>query len=228
MGIAATADGCNGARAECASGGAPACGHVATDPKPSPDLAVALALPGRCLQVYRHQQRLVRDLRSPTGRLLGVLAGKTRSGPCPRRRRPAAGRRPDPCRARWRHSSPRAAPKGRRSSWPPAVPPAWSYPLHGAIQFRLHVALLDRGVDNSRSLSHATAQAGRSLRPTGATEVARDSSRRTEIAGHSSAGKAWPGENVIARIYHRPINWSCSIRLSQFCVQGNRVRLRQT
>ena len=31
--------------------------------KPSPDLAVALALPGRCLQVGfdRHQQRLVRD-----------------------------------------------------------------------------------------------------------------------------------------------------------------------
>ena len=54
---------------------------VATDPKPSPDLAVALALPGRCLQVGfdRHQQRLVRDrgLRSPTlcRRLLGVLAG---------------------------------------------------------------------------------------------------------------------------------------------------------
>ena len=52
---------------------------VATDPKPSPDLAVALALPGRCLQVGfdRHQQRLVRDrgLRSPTlcRRLLGVL-----------------------------------------------------------------------------------------------------------------------------------------------------------
>ena len=46
-------------------------------PKPSPDLAVALALPGRCLQVGfdRHQQRLVRDrgLRSPTlcRRLLG-------------------------------------------------------------------------------------------------------------------------------------------------------------
>ena len=52
---------------------------VATDPKPSPDLAVALALPGRCLQVGFDRQRLVRDrgLRSPTlcRRLLGVLAG---------------------------------------------------------------------------------------------------------------------------------------------------------
>ena len=38
---------------------------------------------------------------------------RTRSGPCPRRRRPAAGRRPDPCRARWRHSSPRPPPPQR-------------------------------------------------------------------------------------------------------------------
>ena len=61
----------------------------------------------RCLQVGfdRHQQRLVRDrgLRSPTlcRRLLGVLAGghgvERGAGQCPRRRRPAAGRRPDPC-----------------------------------------------------------------------------------------------------------------------------------
>ena len=40
-----------------------------TDPKPSPDLAVSLALPGGCLQVGLdgHQQSLVRDrgLRSP-------------------------------------------------------------------------------------------------------------------------------------------------------------------
>ena len=74
MGIGRHGGGSDGARADCsrASGGAPAAGNpdVATDPKPSPDLAVALALPGRCLQVGfdRHQQRLVRDrgLRSPT------------------------------------------------------------------------------------------------------------------------------------------------------------------
>ena len=48
-------------------------------------------------------------------------------------------------------------------------------PLHGAIQFRLHriaLALLERGVDPAGRFSHATARAGRSLRPTGATEVA--------------------------------------------------------
>ena len=85
MGIAATAAAAMGReqivlahQAEHPLAGNP---DVATDPKPSPDLAVALALPGRCLQVGfdRHQQRLVRDrgLRSPTlcRRRLGVLAG---------------------------------------------------------------------------------------------------------------------------------------------------------
>ena len=84
MGIAATAAAAMGReqivlahQAEHPLAGNP---DVATDPKPSPDLAVALALPGRCLQVGfdRHQQRLVRrGLRSPTlcRRLLGVLAG---------------------------------------------------------------------------------------------------------------------------------------------------------
>ena len=143
MGIAATAAAAMGReqivlahQAEHPLAGNP---DVATDPKPSPDLAVALALPGRCLQVGfdRHQQRLVRDrgLRSPTlCRRLLERAGRrswrrTRSGPCPRRRRPAAGRRPDPCRARWRHSSPRPPPPQRAEGLRlggPAVPPAWS------------------------------------------------------------------------------------------------------
>ena len=85
MGIAATAAAAMGReqivlahQAEHPLAGNP---DVATDPKPSPNLAVALALPGRCLQVGLdgHQQRLVRDrgLRSPTlcRLLLGVLAG---------------------------------------------------------------------------------------------------------------------------------------------------------
>ena len=60
----------------------------------------------------------------------------------PQRRRPAAGRRPDPCRARWRHSSPRPPPaqrpkvsvlasssstcmvNSRSASWRYPVPPA--------------------------------------------------------------------------------------------------------
>ena len=79
----------------------------------SPDLAVALALPGRCLgrsASIATSSAVVRDrgLRSPTlcRRRPARRAGRrswrrTRSGPCPRRLRPAAGRRPDPCRARW-------------------------------------------------------------------------------------------------------------------------------
>ena len=122
MGIAATRRQRWG-ESDCsrASGGAPACGQPGCRDRPEaePDLAVALALPGRCLQVGfdRHQQRLVRSRASVPDALPAAArrAGRrswrrTRSGPCPRRRRPAAGRRPDPCRARWRHSSPRPPP----------------------------------------------------------------------------------------------------------------------
>ena len=101
----------------------------------SPDLAVALALPGRCLQVGfdRHQQRLgprsrasVPDALPAAARRAGRRSWRrTRSGPCPRRRRPSAGRSPDPCRTRWRHSSPRPPPPQRAEGLirPPAVPP---------------------------------------------------------------------------------------------------------
>ena len=94
-------------------------------PKPSPDLAVSLALPGGCLQVGLdgHQQSLVRDrgLRSPAlcwfplsgGLLPGFHARRTRNGQNLRPHRPAGGRRPNPCRERWRHSSPRPPPPQR-------------------------------------------------------------------------------------------------------------------
>ena len=252
MGIAATAAAAMGReqivlahQAEHPLAGNP---DVATDPKPSPDLAVALALPGRCLQVGfdRHQQRLVRDrgLRSNRRfdrRLLGVLAGgnfvDSCIWPCPRRRRPAAGRRPDPCRARWRHSSPRPPPPQRADSVlasSSSTSGQLSDPLHGAIQFRLH---------SRRSLSHTTNWRDRSC--TGSSRKSRRTTSRLRATVHrwpspsGPAGKAWPGENVDERP-HLPQahqqqlssqNYrSCSgppwtLRLSQFCVQGNRVRL---
>ena len=214
MGIAATAAAAMGReqivlahQAEHPLAGNP---DVATDPKPSPDLAVALALPGRCLQVGfdRHQQRLVRRSRASVPDALPAAARRagrrswrrTRSGPCPRRRRPAAGRRPDPCRARWRHSSPRPPPPQRAEGLRLGLQQfhlhgQLSDPLHGAIQFRLHriaLALLERGGRSRRSLSHATARAGRSLRPTGATEVA--------PARHAKAAT----ENDLTLARHRP------------------------
>ena len=110
--------------------------------KPSPDLAVALALPGRMppgRASIATSMRLVRDrgLRSPTlcRRLSacwpdhGVERG---ARPCPRRRDPpqAVGQTlldAGPVAALMRRRDLRSAPKGRRSpSWPPAVPPAWS------------------------------------------------------------------------------------------------------
>ena len=163
---------------------------VATDPKPSPDLAVALALPGRCLQVGfdRHHQRLVRDrgLRSPTlCRRAARRAGRrswrrTRRGPCPRRRRPAAGRRPDPCRARWRHSSPRPPPPQRAEGLRLGLQQfhlhgQLSDPLHGAIQFRLHriaLALLERGVDPADRFLTPLLEPEDLYAHAGATEVA--------------------------------------------------------
>ena len=56
----------------------------------------------------------------------GISWRRTRNGQNPRPHRPAGGRRPNPCRERWRHSSPRPPPPQRAGSpsWPPAVPPA--------------------------------------------------------------------------------------------------------
>ena len=274
MGIAATAAAAMGReqivlahQAEHPLAGNP---DVATDPKPSPDLAVALALPGDASRSasIATQQRLVRDRGLRSRRFAGGCSAagrrswrRTRSGPCPRRRRPAAGRRPDPCRGEVAAliAATSAPPKGRRSpSWPPAVH------LHGQLSDPF-MALSSSACTGSplrclseasirRSLSHATARAGRSLRPTGATEVAparhaKAAERPHACAPPSIAGQvqracrqslAWGkrGRAKLARIYHRPINsnfllklsvmfrppWT--LRLSQFCVQGNRVRLR--
>ena len=187
---------------------------------------------------------------------------KTSPGPCPRRRRPAAGRRPDPCRARWRHSSPRPPPPQRAEGLRLGLQQfhlhgQLSDPLHGAIQFRLHriaLALLERGVDPAASLSHATARAGRSLRPTGATEVAPARHAKAAERPHACAppsiagqvpaglpakpglGKTWTSQARphLPQAHQQQLSSqnyrSCSgppwtLRLSQFCVQGNRVRL---
>ena len=125
--------------------------RIATDPKPSPDLAVALALPGRCLQVGfdRHQQRLVRDrgLRSPTlcRRLLGVLAGghgvERGAGHAPGGADPpqAVGQT-RAGRGGGTHRRDLRRPKGPKVSWPPAVPPACD-PLHGLSSSAARIAL---------------------------------------------------------------------------------------
>ena len=141
---------------------------------------------------------------------------RTRSGPCPRRRRPAAGRRPDPCRARWRHSSPRPPPpKGRRSpSWPPAVPPAWSTLRSASWRYPVPPAP-DRPL---RCLSEGVDPADRFLTPllepedlyanwrdrscTGSSRKSRRTTSRLRATVHrwpspsGPAGKACPGENV--------------------------------
>ena len=137
-----------------------------------------------------------------------------------------------------------AAPKGRRSpSWPPAdLHGQLSDPLHGAIQFRLHriaLALLERGADPADRFLAPLLRAGRSLRPTGATEVA--PARHATLARHRPSlaksqqepglGKTWtsqarphlPGAFFGLSVMQPP--WT--LRLSQFCVQGNRVRLNR-
>ena len=274
MGIAATAAAAMGReqivlahQAEHPLAGNP---DVATDPKPSPDLAVALALPGRCLQVGfdRHQQRLVRDrgLRSPTlcRRLLGVLAG----GHGVER---GAGHAPggaDPPQAVGQTRAGRGGGTHRRDLRRPAeglrlglqqfhLHGQLSDPLHGAIQFRLHriaLALLERGVDPAdRFLTPLLepedlyAQLARqklhrlvTQKPQNDLTLAR---HRPSLANSQRACRqslAWGKRGREARP-HLPQahqqqlssqNYrSCSgppwtLRLSQFCVQGNRVGMR--
>ena len=145
---------------------------------------------------------------------------------------PPTGRRPDPCRARWRHSSPRPPPPQRAEGLRlglTAVPPAWStlrsasWTLSSSACTGSPLALLERGARSRRSLSHATARAGRSLRPTGAIRRCTGSSRKSRrthltLARHRPSlaksqracrqSLAWGkrGRAKLARIYHRPIN----------------------
>ena len=183
---------------------------------------------------------------------------RTRSGPCPRRRRPAAGRRPDPCRARWRHSSPRPPPPQRAEGLRLGLqqfPPAWSTLRSASWRYpvRLHriaLALLERGVDPAdRFLTPLLepedlyAQLARqklhrlvTQKPQNDLTLARHVHRWPSPSGlPAKPGLGKRGRAKLARIYHRPINSnfllqnyrSCSgppwtLRLSQFCVQGNR------
>ena len=201
MGIAATAAAAMGReqivlahQAEHPLAGNP---DVATDPKPSPDLAVALALPGRCLQVGfdRHQQRLVRDrgLRSATlcRRLLGVLAGghgvERGAGHAPGGADPPirpvgqtrAGRGGGTHRRDLRRpKGPKVSVLASSSSTCMVNSPIRFMALSSSACTGSPLALLELRRRSRRSLSHATARAGRSLRPTGATEVGGTGSSR--------------------------------------------------
>ena len=277
MGIAATAAAAMGReqivlahQAEHPLAGNP---DVATDPKPSPDLAVALALPGRCLQVGfdRHQQRLVRDrgLRSPTlcRLLLGVLAG----GHGVER---GAGHAPggaDPPQAVGQTRAGRGGGTHRRDLRRPKGPKvsvlassSSTCMVNSPIRF---MALSSSACTGSplRCLSEASDPADRFLTPLlepedlyaqlGATEVAPARHAKAAERPHACAPPSIAGQ-VPARLPAKPglgKTWtsqarphlpqahqqqlssqnyrSCSgppwtLRLSQFCVQGNRVRLR--
>ena len=163
---------------------------------------------------------------------------RTRSGPCPRRRRPAAGRRPDPCRARWRHSSPRPPPPQRAEGLRLGLQQfhlhgQLSDPLHGAIQFRLHriaLALLERGVDPAdRFLTPLLepedlyAQLARqklhrlvTQKPQNDLTLARHrpSLAKSQRACRQSLAWGKRGRAKLARIYHRPINSNFFSKLS--------------
>ena len=118
-------------------------------------------IPGRCLQVGfdRHQQRLASRASVPDALPAAARRAGRRSWRRTRSAMPQAAqtrRRPsDPCRARWRHSSPRPPPPQRAEGLRLGLQQfhlhgQLSDPLHGAIQFRLHriaLALLERGVD---------------------------------------------------------------------------------
>ena len=275
MGIAATAAAAMGReqivlahQAEHPLAGNP---DVATDPKPSPDLAVALALPGRCLQVGfdRHQQRLVRDrgLRSPTlcRRLLGVLAG----GHGVER---GAGHAPggaDPPQAVGQTRAGRGGGTHRRDLRRPKGPKvsvlassSSTCMVNSPIRF---MALSSSACTGSplRCLSEAaippgflTPLLGRKIStPNWRDRSCTGSSRKSRRTPHACAppsiagqvpaglpakpglGKTWTSQARphLPQAHQQQLSSqnyrSCSgppwtLRLSQFCVQGNRVRLR--
>ena len=138
------------------------------------------------------------------------------SGPCPRRRRPAAGRRPDPCRARWRHSSPRPPPPqraeglrlGLRSSTCMVNSPirfmalsssaCTGSPLRCLSEASIPPVAFSRHC-SSRKISTPN---WRDRSCTGSSRKSRRTTSRLRATVHrwpspsGPAGKAWPGENV--------------------------------
>ena len=250
-----------------------------TDPKPSPDLAVSLALPGGCLQVGLdgHQQSLVRDrgLRSPalcwwalSGGLLPGFHGVERgTGKTPGRT--------DPLEAVGQTRAGRGGGTHRRDLRRPKGPDvsvlassSSTCMINSPIRF---MAMSSSAFTGSplRSLSEASipaiafsrhCRAGKSPRPTAATKVppARHAKGRatsrlrvtvhrwpspSRRAGEVNVGNPGPGKTWTSQARPRLPQAhqqqlcsqncrSCSgppwraLRLSQFCVQGNRVRLR--
>ena len=180
---------------------------------PRPPRGMPLGLDG-------HQQSLVRDRgRSPalcwwalSGGLLPGSWRRTRNGQNPRPHRPAGGRRPNPCRERWRHSSPRPPrPKG-----PDVSVLASSSHLHDQLAIRERCQ--PPSPDRLRSLSEASIPAiafsrhcssrkistpnCRDKSSTGSPRKSRRATSRLRVTVHrwpspsGPAGETWPGENV--------------------------------
>ena len=177
---------------------------------------------------------------------------------------PPQGRRPDPCRARWRHSSPRPPPppKGRRSpSWPPAV---LTCMVNSPIRF---MALSSSACTGSplRCLSEASippiafsrhCSSRKISTPNWRDRSCTSSSRKSRkndltLARHRPSlakfqracrqslawGKTWTSQarphlpqahqqQLSSQNYRSYSGPPWTLRLSQFCVQGNRVRLK--
>ena len=263
----------DGARAGCsrASPGAPACGkHGCHDlrcpspsqgdapgrprwppaePGPRPRASVPDALPGRAQ-------------RWPAA---GTSWRRTRNGQNPRPHKPAGGRRPGPCRERWRHSSPRPPPSQRAGRLPFGLQQLHLHgqlpdPLHRGVQFRLHriaLAFLERGsYPGDRLLTpllepeNLHAQLPRqefhrlaTQKPQGNLTLARSPSTAGQVPAGLPAkpglGKTWTSRARprLPQAHQQQLSSqncrSCSgppwtLRLRQFCVQGNRVRLSAT
>ena len=230
-------------------------------------LRIALALPGSPMppgrsvySIATREQRFwseIAGLRSPTPlpASCSCRAGRrswrrTRSGPCPRRRRPAFFRQAvgqtRAGRGGGTHRRDLRRPKGPKvsASWPPS-----RFHLHGqlsrsAVMARYPVRActgsplrcLSEASRSRRSLSHATARAGRSLRPNWRDRSCTGSSRKSlqndlTLARHRPSqgqvpaglpAKAWPGENgdepSSRSIYHRPINSNFLLRQAKLSV----------
>ena len=146
----------------------------------------------------------------------GISWRRTRNGQNSRPHRPAGGRRPNPCRERWRHSSPRPPPPQRAGRLRLGLQQFHLHdqlpdPLHGDVQFRFTGSPL-------RSLSEASIPADRLLTPLLEPEnlhaqlprqkfhrlatQSRRATSRLRVTVHrwpspsGPAGETWPGENV--------------------------------
>ena len=157
----------------------------------------------------------------------GISWRRTRNGQNPRPHRPAGGRRPNPCRERWRHSSPRPPPPQRAGRLRLGLQQFHLHdqldPLHGDVQSFTGSPLRSLSEASIPAIAFSRHCSSRTSTPncrdkssTGSPRKSRRATSRLRVTVHRwsksqracrrNLARGKRGRAKLALVYHRPIN----------------------